>query len=145
MPIARVSVVASLVTATSILLTPSCSSKDAPAEDLPQPTLDSLQAKVFTPRCADAGCHGIDFPKQGVAFFNTQVTVSTTVNVRPSIGDAASNYPAIIVPGDPDRSFLIAKLTNLRQNEGLLMPSGRGALSPATIDVIRTWIASMPK
>lgn len=142
---ARSSIVLSLVAATCIVLTPCCSSKDAPAEDLPQPTIEALQAKVFTPRCADAGCHGIDFPKQGVAFFNPQVSVSTTVNVRPSIGDSGSYYPAIIVPGDPDRSFLVAKLTALRANEGLIMPSPQGALSPGTIDVIRTWIANMPK
>ncbi len=116
-----------------------------PPEDAPEPTLASIQVKVFTPRCSEPGCHGIDFPRQGLALYNEEVALSTTIDKPPTIGDASEFYRAIIAPGDPDQSFLVAKITSPRSNHGLRMPQSGDTLGPRTIEAIRTWIARMPK
>lgn len=144
----RARLVAALLAAGAVgALTSSCASSAAPVDSGgPQPTLQSLQDRVFTPRCAEAGCHGIDLPKQGVALFNPTVTMETMINKPPTVGDAARTYPAIIVPGDPDRSFLLNKISGpVPEGHGLVMPPLRAPLTPETIAAIRTWIASMPR
>lgn len=128
----------------SILLA-SCGSEPAPVSAAPEPTLASIQAKVFDTRCSAAGCHHIDFPKNDVALGNQELSLSTMVNVPPSDPALAAKYPARIVPGDPDRSFLMKKLTGPAPGEGLLMPMNGAPLDAQTIDAIRTWIARMPK
>lgn len=122
-----------------------CSSEPESSEDAPLPTLESIQAKVFTPRCSEPGCHGIDFPRQGVALFNSEVSASTMINKPPTIGDSAKVYRAIVAPGDPEGSFLIAKITAPRPSHGLRMPQGGDPLGPRTVEAIRKWIASLPK
>ncbi len=141
--------VAAFAAGVALALIASCSSSDPPHTTTstgPEPTLTSIQDHVFTPRCSEAGCHGIDLPKQGVALFNEQVTLQTMVNKPPTVGDASLTYPALIVPGDPDRSFLVAKLTGpLPDHNGLVMPPLRSPLTPETLAAIRAWIAGMPR
>lgn len=124
-----------------------CGSGDdpAPTTDAPQPTLASIQAKVFTPKCSNAGCHHIDLAKANVSLANEELSFKTMVNVPPSDPALRSTYPAIVVPGDPARSFLMRKLEGPKSGEGLRMPQGMPPLDAATIDAIRTWIAGLPR
>jgi hypothetical protein len=48
---------------------------------------------------------------------------------------------ARVVPGSPDTSYLINKLTGVDMCAGLPMPRGRDPLSAAQIELIRAWIA----
>ncbi len=114
-------------------------------DPVPEPTLESIQELVFKRRCAEPACHGTDFPRQGLELFNSSASLKTTVNVPPNVGDAALFYPARIVPGEPDHSFLVAKIVGPVASQGLRMPTGRTPLSEATIAAIRDWIASMPR
>jgi len=45
-----------------------------------------------------------------------------------------------VVPGDPERSFLLRKLTALGPGEGSLMPRDAPRLSDADIELVRAWI-----
>jgi hypothetical protein len=46
-----------------------------------------------------------------------------------------------VVPGDPDGSFLIEKLTSDSPRAGVRMPQDRPPLDEVEIELIRTWIA----
>jgi len=102
------------------------------------PTLDQIQAVVFTPSCATAGCHdgpaGNPLPA-GLDLSDADASLASLVNV-PSV-----QQPTImlVVPTDPDNSYLIQKLGNM-PSTGAQMPLSRPALDPAVIDEIRQWI-----
>lgn len=122
-----------------------CSSDPPSTTTPPEPTLESLQAKVFDPRCSAAGCHHIDLAKSDLSLGNQELTLRSMVNVPPSDPALRGRYPARIVPGDPDRSFLMRKLIGPTSGEGVRMPMNGAPLDAPTIEAIRTWIARMPK
>lgn len=126
-----------------------CSSAPAapapPPTDAPLPTLESIQAKVFGPKCASAGCHHIDLPKASVSLANEELSYQSLVNQPPDDPALRSKYPARVVPGDPERSFLIRKLEGPTTGEGLRMPSGTAPLDAETVAAIRTWIERLPR
>lgn len=121
------------------------SSTPAPTSDAPEPTLQSIQAKVFGPKCASAGCHHIDLPKASVSLANEELSYRSLVNQPPDDPALRSKYPARVVPGDPDRSFLIRKLEGPSSGEGLRMPQGMPPLDAETIAAIRKWIQGLPR
>lgn len=98
------------------------------------PTLDQIQAVVFTPDCAS--CHsgaGAVLPGS-MDLSNADASRMNLVNID------SVNEPGIIrvVPGDPDNSYLIDKLEGTHTVGGIMPPSGM--LPQATIDEIRQWI-----
>jgi hypothetical protein len=99
------------------------------------PTLASIQANVFTPTCAVAGCHGGAAAQQGLRL-DAGFSAASLINV------ASPRDPTLIrvIPGDPSGSFLIHKLEGT-QTLGDRMPQGGPYLPQSTIDVIRQWIA----
>lgn len=100
------------------------------------PTLDEIQAAVFTPECAS--CHsgptGATLPA-GMDLSDADASHAALVGVD-SIME-----PGIfrVVAGDPETSYLIDKLEGTHTNGSIMPPSGR--LDQATIDVIRQWIS----
>jgi hypothetical protein len=102
------------------------------------PTLTSIQARIFTPHCATAGCHRGSAPPQGLDL-ETFNSWQNLVNVPSREGDGVLR----VNPGDPDRSFLIDKLEGvLGPDQGARMPFDRSPLPQSEIDVVRDWIAS---
>lgn len=105
-----------------------------------QPSLDSIQANVFTATCATAGCHtgpaGGGLPA-GLDLSNADASFASLVNAV-SLQDA----PTLRVePFNADGSFLIHKLEGTQgPNGGGRMPAFGPPLDPATIGVIRNWI-----
>ena len=109
----------------------------APAEM--GPTLDEIQANVFTPTCSVSGCHtgpmgdtlpgGMDLTNADASFTNL-------------VGVASIQVPELsrVEAGDPDNSYIIQKLEGTAA-EGERMPFGGPALDQAVIDDIRQWIA----
>jgi hypothetical protein len=116
-----------------------------PPETVPASNLDDIQKKIFGPICSVPGCHSATLPRKGMSLFNEELTMASTVGVPPDAEYDSAGYPAIIVPGDPDHSFLVRKITGPGPNQGLHMPMNHRPLSNATIDAIRAWIAGMPK
>ena len=106
---------------------------------IPGPTLDEIQAAVFGPTCATAGCHsggGGDLPTV-MDLTSAQASFDNLVNI------ASLEVPALlrVMPGDPDNSYLIQKLEGTAA-EGDRMPlDSSEPLDPATIAAIRQWIA----
>ena len=105
-----------------------------------QPSLDSIQANVFGPTCAVAGCHsgpaGGSLP-QGMDLSSADASFASLVGV------SSVQNPALlrVSAGDADGSYLVQKLEGTA-GIGQRMPAGGPPLDQATIDVIRAWIDS---
>lgn len=94
-----------------------------------QPTLSSIQANIFTPKCVNAGCH----PGGGgpMSLANGQ-SFGTLVNQN-----SAYNRPRV-QPGNANNSALYLKVAGTTL--GQIMPLGRPPLSAAEVTAIQTWI-----
>jgi mono/diheme cytochrome c family protein len=101
------------------------------------PTLDDIQAAVFTPTCAVSGCH--TGPAGGILPSGMDLT-SADASFANLVGIASLQQAALsrVAAGDPDNSYLIQKIEG---NAGARMPLGGAALDPAVIADIRQWIA----
>jgi uncharacterized protein (TIGR03118 family) len=104
-------------------------------------TLSELQTLVFTPKCA--GCHdGSNAP--GGALPGSQNLSSAASSFANLVNVASQEQPALmrVKPGDPANSYLIQKLEGAASISGSRMPFGGPFLDQATIDKVKSWIAS---
>lgn len=103
-----------------------------------QPTLSSIQANIFTPRCAFTGCHvsGPDFLPSSMPLSNTTQSFNSLVD------QDSEERPQLerVDPGDAESSYLIHKLEGRSDIVGDRMPSGGPFLSTEQIDIIKQWI-----
>ena len=97
-----------------------------------EPNLPSIQALVFTPTCATAGCHSGGAPAGSLNLTDGN-SYANLVDV-PSVGSALDR----VEPGLPNDSYLVQKLETVGAGS---MPPGNN-LPQADIDVIRTWISN---
>jgi hypothetical protein len=103
------------------------------------PTLTELQDEIFTPRCAFVGCHG-PFPNLGLSLLRGQ-SYGSLVDVT-----SAELAPMKrVLPGQPDRSYIVLKLEGDPRIVAERMPYGGPYLSPAEIQMVRDWIAAGAK
>ncbi len=113
-----------------------------PEGELGAPTLASVQSLIFTPKCSFADCHGGPTPRQGMSL-EPGKSFPSTVNV------AAVEAPLLrINPGNPDKSYLVAKIEGRHREvggSGERMPLGFAALSSAEIKLVRDWVTNMGK
>lgn len=100
------------------------------------PDLASIQANVFTPRCAFSGCHSGGSAPQGLNL-DAGSSFANLVEV------ASNEVPSLfrVAPGDPDASYLIRKLQG-EAAVGARMPLVGPPLPQSTVDVIREWIST---
>ncbi len=103
-------------------------------------TLSQIQATVFTPKCS--GCHNGSNPPGGALPGSQNLTAGNSFAAI--VGVASLEQPALrrVKAGDPDNSYLIQKLEGLAGISGSRMPLGGPFLDQATIDQIKSWIAS---
>lgn len=84
-------------------------------------------------KCLTTACHGGIVPSSR---FDLRTYASSFV-----AGDDAQRIGVCeIVPGDPERSFIIEKLRSEDPRVGLQMPLEREPLTEAQIAIIETWI-----
>lgn len=102
------------------------------------PTLDQIQAVVFTPSCATAGCH-----TGGGVMLPTSLNLSNADASHTALVGQISATPGILMPlvdpFQPANSFLMHKL-NGTQTQGGQMPLGQAPLDAAVIAEINQWI-----
>ena len=107
---------------------------------VPAVALSQIQATVFTPICS--GCHNGSNAPGG------PLPGSQNLNAGDSfaslVGVASLEQPTLkrVKPQDPDNSYLIQKLEGAAGISGSRMPLGGPFLDQATIDQIKSWIAS---
>lgn len=101
-----------------------------------QPTLSSIQANIFGPICAQAGCHVGASAQQGLMLDSVDNSFQDLVEI------ASTEAPSIlrVDPGDPDNSYLVHKIEGRSTIVGAQMPLNQPALSGPQIAAIRTWI-----
>jgi hypothetical protein len=99
------------------------------------PTMDQIQATVFTPTCS--GCHNAGNPAGGLDLSTADTSHLQLFNMMSSAQAGAIR----VVPFDADGSYLIQKLDGAAGIAGGRMPPGT-ALPQPTIDMIRQWITN---
>ncbi len=125
-----------------LLLFAGCGTVKSPTEPLSEPgtgtalTFSQIQAQIFTPTCAKAGCHAAASASDGLVLEAGQAYGNLVG--RPST--QRSNLDRV-EPGDPERSYLILKLRGDPSITGLRMPQdGPPYLTSEQIDGIAAWI-----
>lgn len=100
----------------------------------PTATFTRVQNEIFTPTCAQLGCHD-PLGQQSQQVLSTGRAYANTVNV-PSV-----ELPSIVrvKPGDPANSYLYRKITGAGIT-GDRMPQGLPPLTDAQIKLVRDWI-----
>lgn len=96
-------------------------------------TFASLQANIFTPKCAITGCHAGRAPKAGMNLSAGQA-YENLVDQQSQFG------PPRVAPGDVENSVLYLKVSGTVA--GARMPRGGPPLSQEEINAIRDWIAA---
>jgi mono/diheme cytochrome c family protein len=101
-------------------------------------TLTQIQTSVFTPRCAVCHTGGGSFLPASLNLTSGAATFASLVNV------ASEEQPALmrVKLFDPANSYLIHKLEGATTITGSRMPLGGPFLDQATIDQVKSWIAS---
>lgn len=97
------------------------------------PTFSAIQANVFTPTCATAGCHAGGSPA-------ANLNLEAANSYAQLVGIASTQDAGVqrVNPGNPDMSYLVTKLEGPGAAGGQMPPSG--PLPQSEIDVIRQWI-----
>ena len=124
-----------------VVLALGCGSVKSPTEPSPPTggqafTFAQIQAQIFTPTCAKAGCHAASAASGGMVL-EAGRAYGEIVN-HPSSEQSTLNR---IQPGDPDRSYMIKKLRGDPDITGSQMPQDNpGSLSRAQLDGLIAWV-----
>jgi hypothetical protein len=98
------------------------------------PTLDEIQAAIFSPTCATAGCHTGAAASAGLDLSDADTSHAALVGMPSSQGTL------LVAPTLPGDSYLVHKIEG-NQAAGQRMPLAAAPLSQPEIDAIRQWIA----
>ena len=135
-----------MVLAALVLLLAGCSGDDAPTTDGTGPTGDTgapaaaptftrVNADLFRTSCALSGCHASAASGNGLALVEGEEYASLV--------DAPSLFApgeVLVIPGDPDGSYVVKKITGAEGIEGDPMPPPFGTLDPRLLAELRAWI-----
>ncbi len=103
-------------------------------------TFERIQTQVFDQSCSSDSCHS-SVGRAGDMILEAGHSLASLVNQVPSNPISYQHGYMRVMPGDPDMSLLLMKLTNnLSAGEGRGMPYNAAPLSPDTVEVIRAWI-----
>lgn len=117
------------------LLAAACSSEGTQQDSAPiDPKLSIIEQQVLHPSCTFSSCHGSDSPKDGLSLMGS--TYDALVNHRST--ELPDRF--LVLPADPDGSYLLEKLTRDRPSAGSRMPYASSPLDAKAIAAIRQWI-----
>ena len=106
----------------------------------PPATLATVQTEVFDKSCTFAACH----KGAGAGGLNLEAPSwgrLVSVNAR---GPGAAGL-MLVVPGKPDESYLLQKLTHDAPVAGVRMPQGGDPLAADRLQLVHDWIAAGAK
>lgn len=104
----------------------------------PDPAEEAKVREIFDEWCTS--CHsGGGNPASDPSGIDLAVPLSSLVGVN-----SVANGKPMIVPGDPEASYLLLKMKGGEGMEGDVMPLGDDPLKPEQLQVIADWIAAMP-
>ncbi len=100
-----------------------------------EPTLSSIQANIFSPKCALSGCH-VNGGLAPMTLQSADASFTNLVNVN------SVQRPALkrVAPNDASQSYLMHKLEGAPNIDGEPMPKGGPPLSSQELNAIRDWI-----
>lgn len=110
------------------------------ANTTPAATLTQIQTQVFTPSCS--GCHNGSQPAGGALPGSQNLTAGNSYSNLVNVASLEQPGLMRVKPGDPANSYIIRKLEGTAGISGERMPQGGPYLDQATIDMIKSWIAS---
>ncbi len=134
-----------LLLAITLPLAASCTREPDPAPTSDAPGFRQLNESVFQAQCATPACHsgpGI----AGLSFDDTEAAYETLIDGEPVNAPAHAAGLRLVVPGDPDNSFLLTKLTMSQADLGIhgygaSMPMAATQIpGPSSLQAIRDWI-----
>jgi len=100
-----------------------------------EPKLRHLKAEVFAPTCAlSSSCHSGSAAKEGL---DLSASIWSQIVNRPSAQVAEQ---MLVVPGDPDASYLYEKISRSMPAKGVRMPNASPPLETRALTAIREWI-----
>lgn len=108
-----------------------------------QPTLSSLASKYFASSCVFSGCHDAR-SNEGNLDMEAEDLHAELVGVEADDDNARARGKVLVVPGDPDGSFIVQKVEGrMERDEGKWMPEGTDEpIDPeCRIKMLRQWIA----
>ena len=98
---------------------------------------EAIRDEILVPSCGLDTCHGT---AQTGLVVSAEMTREDLVNASSSLNPLTR----LVIPGDPDNSYLVRKLEGGPSIQGEAMPP-TGPLDPAEIQRIRDWIAAGAK
>ncbi len=98
------------------------------------PTLTEVETEVFQGSCVFSSCHQGASPAGGL---NLETPSFDKLVNKPSTQDPQR---MLVVPGDPDASYVVDKLLSRNLVAGTEMMPPTAALSQERIDMITSWI-----
>ena len=102
------------------------------------PVTASVQ-QMLTARCADQGCHGAKDPLAGLDLVSPDLE-KRLVNVKA----LACRPDLLVVPGQPDSSLMVTKVTMTKPECGVRMPMLATPLTASETECLRQSMAQMP-
>jgi hypothetical protein len=107
-----------------------------------QSTFERIQTQVFDTSCSSDSCHS-SVGRAGGMVLEDGYSWDALIEQPTSNRAADAHGMKRVWPGDPARSYLMAKLTNnLAAGEGFPMPYNAAPLDEATLEVLEAWIAA---
>jgi mono/diheme cytochrome c family protein len=117
---------------------------NGPAAPAPEDATFALVSQRVLSNCTTRSCHGAE-GRRGDLVLTPDMAYAALVNVPAANTGAKAKGKQRVVPGRPDDSFLLQKLTGPGPDEGARMPLTGDALPPEDLALVRAWIAAGAK
>lgn len=128
--------------AASLIVLSACGDGGAADSAPPRATFARIQTEIFDVSCSSNSCHS-SVGQAGGLVLEAGSSWAALMGQPPTNPFAANRGFMRVMRGVPERSFLLAKLTNnLAAGEGKPMPYNAAPLDAATIEILAAWIAA---